>query len=214
MGIIYKFTSPSGKSYIGQTKRDIEKRKREHFKCPGSCILLESAIKKYGDKMEFEILVEVNDQHLDKYETQFINVYNTLEPNGYNIRTGGSAALHSKESCERMRIAKLGVKNHNFGKPRSDTTKLAISEAKSGKKHHFYGKTFSEDHKLKLSKSHKKVANDLPMYMVYVKERPEQYQGEGYAIVNHPKLKAKYFTSKKLSNKEKYDMADSYLKTA
>ena len=49
------------------------------------------------------------------------------------------------------------------------------------------------------------------MYMVYVKERPETWQGSGYAIVNHPTLKNKYFTTKKLTDKEKYDMAIAYL---
>ena len=41
------------------------------------------------------------------------------------------------------------------------------------------------------------------MYIVYVKERPSQYQSSGYAILNHPVLKHKYFTSKKLSDEEK-----------
>jgi hypothetical protein len=48
--------------------------------------------------------------------------------------------------------------------------------------------------------------------MVYVKERPELWQSSGYAIVNHPTLKNKYFTSKKLTDKDKYDMAMLYLK--
>jgi group I intron endonuclease len=215
MGVIYRWSSPSGKSYIGQTKRAFEKRTREHFKCPGSCLLLENAIKKYGEKMEFEILVEVNDSQLDVYEIQFIELFGSLEPNGYNIRTGGSVGKHSEASRERMRTAKLGEKNHNFGKERTPEAKAAISIAKSGEKHHFFGKTFTEEHKLKLGVSHRKSHADLPMYMVVVKERPAPtYTGAGYAIVNHPILKNKYFTSKTLTDKEKCDMAMSYLKTA
>jgi group I intron endonuclease len=211
MGVIYKVTSPSGKSYIGQTKRPIEKRIKEHFKCPGYCIALENAIKKYGDKMEYEVLLEVNDEQLNFYEIRMIQVYDTIEPKGYNIRTGGSVSQHSELSCERMRQAKLGEKNHNFGKPRSDSAKQAISTAKSGDKHHFYGKTLSNEHKVKLALSHRKSHLELPMYMVYVKERPAQWQSSGYAIVNHPTLKNKYFTSKKLTDNEKYDLAVSYL---
>lgn len=211
MGIIYRITSPNGKSYIGQTKRSFEKRKQEHLKCPGSCILLENAIKKYGDEMEYEVLVEVNEIELDRYESGFIELYGTIEPNGYNIRSGGSVSTHSDESRERMRVAKLGNLNYNFGKPRTEEAKNAISLAKSGEKHHFFGKSFTEEHKLKLAVSHRKSHSELPMYMVYVKERPEQYQGSGYAIVNHPSLKTKYFTSKSLSDKEKYDLALSYL---
>jgi len=211
MGVIYKLTSPSGKSYIGQTKRPIEKRMKEHFKCPGYCIALENAIKKYSDKMEYEVLLEVNDEQLNFYEIRMIQMYDTIEPKGYNIRTGGSVSQHSELSCERMRQAKLGDKNHNFGKPRSDEAKLAISAAKSGDKHHFYGKTLSDEHKIKLALSHRKSHLELPMYMVYVKERPAQWQSSGYAIVNHPILKNKYFTTKKLTDDEKYDLALSYL---
>ena len=211
MGVIYKLTSPSGKSYIGQTKRSIETRIKEHFKCFGNCIALENAIKKYGDKMTYEILLETNDEQLNYYETRMIDVYDTMEPRGYNIRTGGQVSTHSELSCERMRQAKLGIKNHNFGKPRTDDAKQAISEAKSGENHHFYGKTFTEDHKMKLAISHRKSHLELPMYVVYVKERPEAWQGSGYAIVNHPTLKNKYFTTKKLTDKEKYDMAIAYL---
>ena len=134
-----------------------------------------------------------------------------MEPRGYNIRTGGQVSTHSELSCERMRQAKLGIKNHNFGKPRTDDAKQAISEAKSGENHHFYGKTFTEDHKMKLAISHRKSHLELPMYVVYVKERPEAWQGSGYAIVNHPTLKNKYFPTKKLTDKEKYDMAIAYL---
>ncbi len=212
MGFIYRFFSPSGKTYIGQTMRDTEKRRKEHFKCPGSCILLENAIKKYGLKMEFEVLLEVNDIQLDYYETRFIQTYGSIEPYGYNIRTGGSVGHHSELSCERMRQAKLGEKNHNFGKPRTDSAKLAISLAKSGEKHHFYGKSFTEDHKLKLAESHRKSHNELPMYLVYVKERLAQYQSPGYAVVNHPTKPTKYFTSKKFSEKEKFELALEYLK--
>ena len=211
MGVIYQLTSPSGKSYIGQTMRPIEKRMKEHFKCPGCCIALENAIKKYGVHMEYEILIEVNDDLLDLYEARMIDVYNTMEPHGYNIRAGGMASKHSKISCERMRQAKLGIKNHNFGKPRTDEAKNAISAAKSGDKHHFYGKTFTEEHKQRLATSHRKSHSELPMYMVYVKERPAQWQSSGYAIVNHPTLKNKYFTSKKLTDFDKYEMALAYL---
>ena len=214
MGFIYRFSSPSGKSYIGQTIRDVEKRRKEHIKCPGSCILLENALKKYGDKIGFEVLLEVDDKYLDFYEKQCIQKYGCLEPYGYNIRKGGSNGHHSEISCERMRQAKIGEKNYNFGKPRTDSAKLAISLAKSGEKHHFYGKTFTEKHKLKLAESHRKSHSELPMYLVYVKERPEQYQSSGYAVINHPTKSTKYFTSKKLSENEKFEAALDYLNKA
>lgn len=168
---------------------------------------------KYGfDNFNVEILLETNDSFLDEYEKIFIDGYNTIYPYGYNIRSGGSEnSIHCAESCERMRLSKLGDKNPNFGKPRSDETKLAISNAKSGEKHHFYGKTLSIQHKLNLSKSHK--SDDLPMYMIRIKARPTHYSYDGYAIVNHPTLPTRYFSSKMLSDADKYKLAFDYLES-
>jgi len=215
MGYIYCITSPSGKRYIGQTERNYQKRFNEHCKLSNSCIVLENAIRKYGkDNMKFEIVLMINNDKLDEYESKFIDLYNTLEPNGYNIRTGGDKGKHSDASKQRMRDAKLGEKNHNFGKPRSDSAKLAISDAKRGVNHHFYGKELTLEHKLSLSKAHKKTHAELPMYIVYVKARPAQYQSAGYSVINHPILPTKYFTSKTLSDEEKLNKAYDYLKSA
>lgn len=213
MGYIYCITSPSGKKYVGQTTRDYTKRFREHCKLPGGCILLENAIKKYGkNAMTFEVLEETD--NLNEREIFYIQHFHTMEPHGYNVRSGGTEATHSQESRTRMREAKLGEKNHNFGKPRTDEAKQAISLAKSGEHHHFFGKELSHDHKLKLSESHKKYNKSLPMYVVYIKERPQQYQGAGYAVVNHPTLPTKYFTSKKSTEEEKLNNALTYLQSA
>jgi group I intron endonuclease len=212
MGVIYCLTSPSGKQYIGQTKRAFTKRLNEHKKCISGCIILNNAIHKYGfDSFIYEILIETNNLFLNDYERKSISMFNTMEPNGYNVRSGGSQySIHSIESRNRMSLAKRGTKNHNYGKERSAETKLKISKARSGEKHHFYGKSLSHEHKLKLSNSHKSDTS-LPMYMVYVKPRPLMYQAEGYAILNHPTLKNKYFTTKVLTLEEKYNLAFSYL---
>jgi hypothetical protein len=108
-----------------------------------------------------------------------------------------------------MRLSKLGSNNPNFGKSRSDKTKQKISDAKKGENHHFFGKELSYEHKIKLSISHK--TTDLPMYLVYIKARPSMYQADGYAVLNHPNGKNKYFTSKKKSLEEKYNNALNYL---
>ncbi len=214
MGFVYMIIFPSGKKYIGQTTRNVKKRFNEHIKCTGSCVLLENAIKKYGtNNIILETLLEINNDQLNYYESKFIELFDTIEPNGYNIRSGGSKGIHSIESRERMRQKKLGVNNHNYGKPRTANTKLAISCAKSGKKHHFYGKSLTTDHKLQLSKTHKKFDQSLPMYISYCKERPEQYTSAGYAVTNHPTLKNKYFTSKSLTMEEKLLKAKEYLES-
>jgi group I intron endonuclease len=209
MGIIYKLTSPSNKSYIGQTTQILEIRIKQHCN-KNSSPIIHAAIKKYGiNNFNIDILIECTDEQLDMYEKQYITLYNTVEPNGYNIRDGGSNGKHSAASKEKMRQKKLGKNNPNFGKPRSDEFKLIMKQKKSGSNHHYFGKNLTNEHKLKLSRSHKK--EDIPMYLVRIKERPEIYHYGGYAVVNHPVLKNKHFTSKKFTDEEKYQMAFDYL---
>lgn len=209
MGIIYCLESPSGKKYIGQTIRSLEKRFKEHCKRT-ECIILFNAIQKYKpEHFKKEILLECNDDLLNEYEQYYIEHHKTLFPNGYNIRSGGSNGFHCDNSKQKMRESKLGIKNHNFGKPRSEITKERISIVNSGENHHFYNKRLSIEHKLNLSKSLKSY--DLPMYVIKVKARPEHYCSSGYAIINHPVLKNKYFTSKKISDEVKLSMVLNYL---
>jgi group I intron endonuclease len=132
MGFIYSLISPSGKRYIGQTTRCIEKRFDEHCRRKDS-LYLYNAIEKYGPKsFQKEILLECENEMLDVHEINFIKEFNTLYPNGYNIRTGGSSGLHCDASKEKMRQSKLGRNNHNFGKTRTFITKQRISEKKKG----------------------------------------------------------------------------------
>lgn len=213
-GIIYCITAPNKKKYIGQTIRKIDKRIEEHRKYDNSPYIHE-AIKEFGiENMEIDIMLECHEDDLNKHETFFITELNTLHP---NIRTGGShGSNHCESSRQKMRESKLGSKNHNYGKHRTDITKQRISQAKKGEKHHFYGKTFTIEHKEKCAKSHRKCAEDksLPMYLVKINPSPLKYVSGGYAVCNHPYANNKYFTSKKLSMEQKYELAFRYLMDA
>lgn len=110
MGIIYKLTSPSGKSYIGQTIQDFEKRMYQHEYDAndvkrGNCKALYNAISHYGfDTFEKHILIECPNEDLDFYEILCIKEYNTLSPNGYNLDSGGNKGkIYSDESRTKMR---------------------------------------------------------------------------------------------------------------
>ena len=96
MGVIYKLTFPSGKSYIGQTIRPFNERWRQHknsalVQPDGGCRLLNRAINHYGpNNITYEILFETEDEFLNNLEMEMIWLYNTLSPNGYNLKTGGN----------------------------------------------------------------------------------------------------------------------------
>ena len=93
---IYKFTNKiNGKIYIGQAV-NIDRRIKDHFyKAHNKSgqdynSLLHCAIRKYGkDAFEIETIKECSVNELDLYETQLIEEYNCISPNGYNIMKGG-----------------------------------------------------------------------------------------------------------------------------
>ena len=79
-GVMYMITSPSGKSYIGQTIQLPENRWNQHIgaalRYEYHCIALEAAIREYGStNMKYEILLITNENMLDHYEVEFIKLY-------------------------------------------------------------------------------------------------------------------------------------------
>lgn len=104
---IYKITNIiNGKSYIGQSI-NIDKRIKEHFykaSCQKDCSynsILHSAIRKYGEaNFKIEIVVECCTDKLDELEKYYIQEFNTLTPNGYNILAGGQQNRRVPNCCK------------------------------------------------------------------------------------------------------------------
>lgn len=89
-GYIYKYTSPSGKSYIGQTQRTLAERAGSRGQNYKDCPIFNQAIQKYGfSNFEVSILAEVKIEELDEAEKKYIHLFNTETPNGYNSNEGG-----------------------------------------------------------------------------------------------------------------------------
>jgi group I intron endonuclease len=113
---------------------------------------LQKAWEIYGEKnFGFSIIQECSENNLNNLEKYWSTFYNTENPEfGYNIRETGRGARHSKETKEKMRIAKIG-------KPFSDKHKENLSKNHadfSGKNSCWFGKSFSDEHKRKLSENH------------------------------------------------------------
>ena len=92
MGLIYKLTSPSGKSYIGQTSVNFSVRFSQHKRAArdGSTCPIHNALRKYGAENFFiEILEEdIPENLLNEREQYYIQKYDTYN-NGYNATIGG-----------------------------------------------------------------------------------------------------------------------------
>ena len=117
LGLIYKFTSPSNKSYIGKTVQSFSKRMCQHKTKSSRCTALKNAINKYGwAEMKREIVEEnIPEDQLDQREKYWIKMYNTIAPHGYNLTEGGEGGSHSdiaklrmEESHRKSTIAKNG----------------------------------------------------------------------------------------------------------
>ena len=115
IGVIYKYTSPSGKVYIGQTINE-KSRKQGHKKSidnPKCNTRFKRALIKYGyDNFQYEVIIKFNPTDdllrlkrvLNKLEERYIKIYNSSHPEfGYNLTTGGESFLHSEESKEKMK---------------------------------------------------------------------------------------------------------------
>lgn len=92
MGVIYKATClQSGKSYIGQTKKTLDERKREHERAKDN-YAFHVAMRKYGvQAFIWEILEECSNDKLDEREIYWINHFDTYNK-GYNLTLGGDNA--------------------------------------------------------------------------------------------------------------------------
>jgi group I intron endonuclease len=135
MGYIYMFTSPSGKSYIGQTIRTIEERFGEHRTGRSSkCVLMYRAMQKYGWESFEKDWYECPDEDLNKHEELMIEVLGTLSPGGYNLKEGGANGKLSEETKQKISVS-------NTGKIRTSESKLKMSEAQRGENHPLYGMT-------------------------------------------------------------------------
>lgn len=156
-GTVYMLTSPSGKSYVGQTIH-FERRMYEHENRPEGA--LKNAITKYGwDQFKVTKLFEdVPEQDLDALEIHAIWLMDTHH-NGYNADIGGNRKI----GCTHTDETKRKISDSLKGCKRSDETKRKMSEAHKGltsgmkgKPGPNKGKKFSEETKRKMSESHKK----------------------------------------------------------
>lgn len=170
---IYKITSPSGKNYIGQSI-DIDRRKKQYQKITKKQTLLYNSIKKYGlDSHEFFILETINGEELsndelikwlDAKEIFYSLKFNSMFPNGLNLRIGRGGGRCSEEAKRKNRESHAGKKRLPFseewryklgsaqrGVPRSEETKEKIRKSNSGKNCYLFGKHHTEEFKQKVS---------------------------------------------------------------
>jgi group I intron endonuclease len=107
------------KIYIGQAVSHILNHKKYRpyghqgrFRChiseafskkKNQCHYLNNSIRKHGvDNFEVELIENCITEDANERETFYINHYNSVFPNGYNLKIGGTVFAHSDESKKRV----------------------------------------------------------------------------------------------------------------
>lgn len=141
--LVYKHTSPSGKSYIGFTG-DYEARCQSHSTGTNSCTAFAAAVRKYGwDAFTHEILLDgLTEEEALIQEPLLIAEHQTMTPYGYNLTSGGECCTQSEEVRQKKSEALKGrarpahiaeaLRTINIGRRHTEETKQAMSEARRG----------------------------------------------------------------------------------
>lgn len=157
MGYIYLIENNiTNKRYVGQTiLSDVNKRWNKHKQVNKSFVgtCLYNSYIKYGiENFTFKIICICFDEDTDKFEEEYINKYNTLSPNGYNMIEGGKSRKFTP-ILKSLISDKLSGKNHpNFGKHLKEETKQKLRGKNSGVNAANYGKKITQEQKERLRK--------------------------------------------------------------
>ncbi len=137
-------TSPTGKIYIGQTIRPIEKRFKQHLKKGSGCAAIYNAIQYHGwDNFEKD-WYECPDEDLNFDEELLVREMGTLAPDGYNLREGGGNTGKMSEDSKKK------ISEANKGKTHTEETKKKWSELRKGENNSMYGKNHTEETRKKI----------------------------------------------------------------
>ena len=110
--IVYIYTFPNGKKYIGQTVQTLESRAKRGEGYKNQFVY--QAIQKYGwNNIQIETFECSNEEEMDSLERELIMKYNTTNSNfGYNIEDGGNQNKHLAEETKK-KLSPILMKNGN-----------------------------------------------------------------------------------------------------
>ena len=116
---IYKYTSPSGKNYIGQTCKNTQAQRAGGggYGYKG-CSAFWNAIQKYGwDSFQYEVLEKVETvETANEREKYYISLYRSNDPQyGYNIYEGGNSSANQEYINRLNQIKEMWDQGHTVG---------------------------------------------------------------------------------------------------
>ena len=152
VGYIYLITdTTNGKQYTGKHHYHIEGQLDPSYH--GSGVIIKNIYKKRPETLKEEYIKTCySEEEMCSDEQYYIEVFDTLWPNGYNLTEGGDGGIKCEEVrkkiSETLKSKILGDKHPMFGKHHSEESKRKISEGNKGK-------TMSEEARKKISEGNK-----------------------------------------------------------
>ena len=169
MGYIYKIVNNlNQKSYIGQTTKQRPKDRfsqhkylARHPEQEKNISYLHRSMNKYGvQNFTFEIIEQTENSLLNQREIYWIDYYNTLIPNGYNLTTGGEGTpgFSRHQSEEQKKKKRESIKEYYKNNPQ-------IKEEKSKRTSQLWK---NPEYRKKVTQSNKE----------FYKNHPNKFKGE------------------------------------
>lgn len=195
-GIIYCYTSPSGKKYVGQTRDEVRRRVAfmnldRSYAGP----VFDAARRKYGPvSFKYEVLERVSAPDvktlsvlLNAAERYWVLHLSSFGGGGYNMNPGGGYPIivHGPHTAE----TKARLSEMMRGRYVSEETRRKRSLSLRGSKNPMYGKPLSKETRAKISASlrgRKMSAESTAKRLATVGLRPvKQYTVDGVFVAEH-----------------------------
>lgn len=150
---VYRYTSPSGKFYIGLTGRSLNRRAGEDGKRYNGCPSFWNAIQKYGfENFKREILFDsLTKEEAEQKEIEMIAKYKSNQKEyGYNVAIGGESNVgfkHTDQWKEKLSVVNTGKGNPFYGQKHTIEAKKRMSNAAQNR---------TQEHRDKLRKAKSK----------------------------------------------------------